>query len=187
MSITSIKTGATGISAALDNNFMEPIATTLLSTSTATVTFSAIPQGYKHLQLRMFVQQSSATENNDILEFQFNGDTSANYAEHSIRGDGSSVLAASNTLSAGWVDRCIPRIGSSSFGVVVMDILDYTSTSKNKTIRALGGFDRNGGGIITLSSSLWFKTPETITSIMLRPQSASFTQYSRFSLYGIRG
>jgi hypothetical protein len=68
-----------------------------------------------------------------------------------------------------------------------MDILDYTSTNKNKTVRSLGGFDRNGGGIITLSSSLWFKTPEAITSIRLKPQSSSWTQYSSFALYGIKG
>jgi hypothetical protein len=135
----------------------------------------------------MLVQQNSGSENNDILEFQFNGDTTANYRQHSIRGDGASALAADNTLSAGWVDRCIPRVGSSSFGGVVMDILDYTSTNKNKTVRSLGGFDRNGGGIITLSSSLWFKTPEAITSIRLKPQSSSWTQYSSFALYGIKG
>lgn len=168
-------------------NSYESIQTIPVTTTTADVTFTSIPSTYKHLQIRMFVQQNSATENNDILEFQFNGDTSANYRQHSIRGDGASALAADNTLSAGWVDRCIPRVGSSSFGGVIMDILDYTSTSKNKTVRSLGGFDRNGGGIITLSSSLWFKTPEAITSIKLKPQSASWTANSTFALYGIKG
>ena len=168
-------------------NSYESIYTIPVTTTTSDVTFTSIPSTYKHLQIRMLVQQNSGSENNDILEFQFNGDTTANYRQHSIRGDGSTALAADNTLSAGWVDRCIPRVGSGSFGGVVMDILDYTSTSKNKTVRSLGGFDRNGGGIITLSSSLWFKTPEAITSIRLKPQSASWTQYSHFALYGIKG
>jgi hypothetical protein len=180
--------GIYGVSAPVSTNSYESIQTFIVgSGGQSDVTFTAIPSTYKHLQVRMLVQQNSATENNDILEFQFNGDTTANYRQHSIRGDGATVLAADNTLSAGWVDRCIPRVGSSSFGGVVMDILDYTSTNKNKTVRSLGGFDRNGGGIITLSSSLWFKTPEAITSIRLKPQSSSWTQYSSFALYGIKG
>jgi len=179
--------GIYGTPTPVSTNSYESIYTIPVTTTTTDVTFTSIPGTYKHLQIRMLVQQNSATENNDILEFQFNGDTTANYRQHSIRGDGATALAANNTLSAGWVDRCIPRVGSSSFGGVVMDILDYTSTSKNKTVRALGGFDRNGGGIITLSSSLWFKTPEAITSIKLKPQSASWTQYSSFALYGIKG
>jgi len=179
--------GIYGVGTPVSTTSYESIQTISVTSTTSDVTFTSIPSTYKHLQVRMLVQQNSGSENNDILEFQFNGDTTANYRQHSIRGDGASALAADNTLSAGWVDRCIPRVGSSSFGGVVMDILDYTSTNKNKTVRSLGGFDRNGGGIITLSSSLWFKTPEAITSIRLKPQSSSWTQYSSFALYGIKG
>ena len=56
MSITSAKSGATGISLALDNNFMEPIASTLVgSGGSSVITFNDIPQTYKHLQLRVLV------------------------------------------------------------------------------------------------------------------------------------
>mgnify|MGYP000739741444 CR=1 FL=1 len=51
MSISSAKSGGTGISLALDNNFMEPIASSTGGSST--IVFNDIPQGYKHLQIRM--------------------------------------------------------------------------------------------------------------------------------------
>ena len=52
MSITSVKSGSGGISLALDNNYMEPIATMVVSaTSVNSITFNDIPQIYKHLQL----------------------------------------------------------------------------------------------------------------------------------------
>ena len=50
MSITSVKSGATGISLALDNNFMEPIATTLVGSGGAnTIIFNRFPLIQKHL------------------------------------------------------------------------------------------------------------------------------------------
>ena len=53
MSITSAKTGSTSLSLALENNFMEPIASTLVGAGgVSTVTFNDIPQTYKHLQIR---------------------------------------------------------------------------------------------------------------------------------------
>ena len=62
MSITSVKSGATGISLALDNNFMEPIATTLVgSTTVNVVTFNDIPQTYKHLQIRAISRRTGSS------------------------------------------------------------------------------------------------------------------------------
>jgi hypothetical protein len=75
------------------------------------------------------------------------------------------------------------------FGGGVVDILDYASTSKNKTIRTLSGADINGaGGDLRLSSGLWFATPAAITSITLYANggSSDFAQYSSFALYGIK-
>jgi len=62
MSITSAKTGATGISLALENNFMEPIASTLVGASgSAIIEFNDIPQTYKHLQIRLIGRTNRST------------------------------------------------------------------------------------------------------------------------------
>jgi hypothetical protein len=74
-----------------------------------------------------------------------------------------------------------------NFGGFIVDILDYTSTNKNKTIRCLCGFDANGSGNLGLVSGLWRNSGSAITSLELFPQSGVIAQYSSFALYGIKG
>ena len=91
MSITSVKTGTTGLSLALDNNYMEPIATTVVgSTSVNSIVFNDIPQGYKHLQIRAF-GRTNRTGGNDGPALRFNSDFSANYSDHELKGSGTAT------------------------------------------------------------------------------------------------
>ena len=193
MSITSAKSGGTGISLALDNNYMEPIATTVVGSGGVNqITFNDIPQGYKHLQIRGIMRVSSGTAGTDDLRMQFNSDTSTNYAYHALYGTGSSAGAnALTTASITIAGRAnIPRNGISAniFGVTITDILDYANTNKYKTVRNLSGLDDNStNGVVSLSSGLWQSTT-AISSIKLFDESGyDFSQYSRFSLYGIKG
>jgi hypothetical protein len=73
------------------------------------------------------------------------------------------------------------------FGALVMDILDYTSTTKNKTIKTLTGADVNGAGNVWLFSGLWFKSPEAITSIKFTTNGLTYQTGTQFALYGIKG
>jgi hypothetical protein len=129
-------------------------------------------------------------EPQDSLSIQFNSDTGSNYARHYLYGDGSSPYAGASTsqTSANIGAQGAALSGSNVFGVGVIDILDYTSTNKYKTVRCLSGDDRNGSGDIQLSSGLWMST-SAISSITLLAQtgSANFAQYSSFALYGIKG
>jgi hypothetical protein len=77
---------------------------------------------------------------------------------------------------------------ASVFAGGVIDILDYTSTNKNKTIRTLSGIDNNGDGTVQFGSGLWFATPAAVTSILFNVQSgsANFVTYTQFALYGVR-
>jgi hypothetical protein len=162
----------------------------------ATITFAGIPNTYKHLQIRAIGQSSRATFGFDDVILRFNGDTGTNYARHYLGGDGSSAYAgAANTPSTYiYTDSIIgsSTAGASFFGGFVMDIFDYTSTLKNKTVRTLGGIDLNGtvggqGGRITLNSGLWFATPSAINSLILSTASGTnFSQHSQFTLYGVR-
>ena len=181
MSITSAKSGATGISLALDNNFMEPIASTLVGSGGAnTVIFNDIPQGYKHLQIRCLAKNNTGIY---WVITQFNSDASAAYSYHDIYADGASVGAEGYANKS----ECNTFLTSSTqFGVGVVDILDYSNTNKYKTLRSIGGYDANGSGYVTISSIGWRGTAP-ITSIKLYSYISNFTQYSRFSLYGIKG
>jgi len=188
MSISSAKSGGTGISLALDNNFMEPIASTLVgSGGVGVIEFLDIPQTYKHLQIRSNVRSSTANAN---FTFQVNGDGGTNYSNHNLYGTGSAVSAGSGTSETAGYCGWIAQTGSTAnaFGGGVIDILDYTNINKNKTIRSLCGSDLNGSGLIIMNSVCWMSTvPITSLTFKVSLGSGGFAQYSRMSLYGIKG
>ena len=165
----------------------ESIATvTVGSGGASTITFSSIPNTYQHLQIRGIARSSSTPGNVSIA---YNSDTGSNYAGHDLYGDGSSAAAG------GGGSRVPSNIGviavptstdlANTFGVGVVDILDYSNTNKYKTIRVLTGFDVNGAtGYILLRSELWMNTSAIATITM---SLSNFVEYSSFALYGIKG
>ena len=168
---------------AASTNSYESIATQSVGSATAYVDFTSIPSTYKHLQLRMM----GFTTNN--FGAQFNSDTSAAYTYHRIVGDGSTA-SASGASSTG---RTLATFGAGNTttsypAVAVVDILDYTSTNKTKTVRTLAGHDNNGSGEVMLYSNLWTATPAAISSIRILIENGSnIGAGSSFALYGIKG
>ncbi len=188
MTVSSVKTGEVGLSFALNNNFMEPIATTLVGAGGVNqVTFNDIPQTYKHLQIR-YIARGVATPDDGIY-LRFNGQFFSTM--HRLRGTGSTVDATAHTGGTNDYNHGIMpggNVTASVFGVGIIDILDYTNTSKAKVFRRLGGFDANGSGQIDFVSGLWNYTDAvTSVAIAVKDGTGSFAQYSRFSLYGIKG
>jgi len=174
----------------------ESIATASPS-GTNTVTLSSIASTYKHLQLRILSKSTlSGTSQNTIqMRLRFNGDSGSNYTYHRLTGDGSTAAAAqSNPVSAVILDALAVTsespISSSNFGVGIIDLIDYASTTKNKTVRAFNGSDRNGAGssepAIAFDSSVWMST-SAITSIEVLMNSGNFASGTTISLYGIKG
>ena len=197
MPITSFKSGTKSRSMLVGNSFFLPnsyesIATTTVgSGGSSTITFSSIPSTFTHLQLR-YIARSAQVGNASSLILRFNSDTGSNYyAYHEIYADGSTAAAyADSTATFSQVDQ-IPAANktASVFGVGVIDLLDYTSTSKNKTIRFLDGWDSNGTGAVVFGSSLY--KPSTIAAIstitITDAYAQNFVEYSQFALYGIKG
>jgi hypothetical protein len=149
------------------------------------VTFSSIPQTYKHLQVRGIFKPTNAS----WISAYFNGDAvnTNKYSEHDLRGDGSTASAeATSNANAAYFILGIPS-AANTFAAGVTDILDYTNTNKYKTIRSLSGMDANGSGNIDLTSTGWRDT-SAITQIKLVINNGdTIPQYSSFALYGIQG
>jgi len=168
----------------------ESIASQTLGSDTATVTFSSIPSTYQHLQLRIMGRHSGSNTSVLGAALRFNSDTSANYIEHILRGNGSSVLSTGNTgRTYSLIDTCIPgnNFTAGIFGVSIIDIHDYAATTKNKTLRSINGIDTNStAGYLTLNSSLWLNT-NAINTILIYPESNNWKAGSTFALYGIKG
>jgi hypothetical protein len=181
---------ASSITGGLVTGAYESIATTTLSTATASVTFSSIPATYTHLQIRGIARTNDTDVNFDYAKLRFNSDSGSNYADHILFGDGASASSLGfASQSENWIQRLASNgIGNASiFGTFVIDILDYVNTNKYKTTRILGGVDANGSGRNYLTSGLWRNT-NAISSLVITPGAGTnFLQYSSFALYGIKG
>jgi hypothetical protein len=175
----------------------ESIATVTVGSGGSTaVTFSSIPGTYKHLQIRGIIKTNQASASADSQFLQFNSDTThTNYRSHYIQGSGSGTPSAGTIQSAtypGAIASVFPFNGTgqtSVFGAFVTDVLDYSSTNKNKTIRTLGGVDWNGAGFMDLDSGLWLNSASAVTSITFKIPAAyasGYQQHSSFALYGIK-
>ena len=166
---------------------MFPIASVTVGAGGASsYNFTNIPQTFTHLQLRVFMK-TSITGNVDTIYMQPNSDfVAGHYYAHVFFGNGSSASSTGFASISATAYGTSPDNTSSSniFGVAIIDILDYTNTNKNKTMRTLNGFDANGSGQVALSSMLWQNTA-AITQLT-GGANAGFLQYTRFDLYGIQ-
>jgi hypothetical protein len=171
-------------------NSYESIATATLSSAASTISFTSIPSTFKHLQIRGILRDTRADYINTV-GIRFNSDSGSNYPSHTLWGDGANKGSYSSGLQS-YADVSVSAgstVASNIFGATVIDILDYTDTNKNKTVRALAGMDANGSGEVRFSSGLWLSTT-AINSITLYPRfgtSPVFSIYSSLALYGIKG
>ena len=164
----------------------ESIATVTLTSATSTISFTSIPATYTHLQIRA-ISKDSRSNSNSAFDIRLNGDSSSNYSVHNLESDGGSVFpgGTANTSSIG-IGNSSGGTNANTFGVHIVDILDYTNTNKYKTVKTLGGHDQNGSGFIGLYSGNWRST-SAVTSITIIPLVANIKEYSQFALYGIKG
>lgn len=156
-------------------------------TTTSTLTLSSIPSDYKHLQVRYF---SRSTANTGTFSMRINGVTTSSYARHELIGS-ASTTSSTNSSSQTSIQYLLGTAGSGAPGQSyrggVIDIVDYTSTSKNKTVRALyGGADNTQTTKVALLSGLFLDTT-AITSLSFIVGSGFFEGDTRFALYGMRG
>lgn len=177
---------------AASTNAYESISTvTVGAGGVSSISFSSIPSTYKHLQIRWIARNTSndvdgASEN---MRIRFNGVTTAKYPFHYLEGNGASASAGAGTADTSFFSARFPMSNATAntFGAGVVDILDYSDANKYKTLRHLGGGDKNGSGYIGLYSGVAINDTTAITSVTMFPQANSFAQYSSFALYGIKG
>jgi len=174
----------------------ESISTaTVGSGGTSTISFSSIPQTYKHLQIRWLSKSNFSGSSNIInTHCRFNGDTGNNYSWHYLNGDAGTLTAGGIADTYSIFLSYLPASGyANMFGIGVCDILDYTNSNTYKTVRTFGGCDVNntGGekGIVSLATGNWrsFSAISSITIGNASDLSNGFNQYTEFALYGIKG
>lgn len=164
----------------------ESIATyTVSGSSTSSFTFSSIPSTYRSLQIRGIAR----TGGNDTLWMRLNGDTGTNYSGHALKGASDGTVGTDANANANKINPIAWAVGTASmWGASIIDIDDYTSTTRNKTIRAFFGADNNastGAGYIYVASGNWRST-SAVDSVTIASDSI-LTAGTTFALYGIKG
>lgn len=161
----------------------ESIATVTTTGGETSFLFSSIPQTYTSLQFRGFVARNTTTE--IVVQFRLNDDDITLSSRHSIYGNGATVTVLGQGSWSNVVDPVAYVIGTTTGGAFIVDIHDYASTTRYKTVRSFGGYDNNGSGRVNLTSSLYPVT-SAITSVRVLLGGATFQAGSTVALYGIK-
>jgi len=163
------------------------LETTVLTSSASSVSFTGLDSytDYKHLQIRTVMQRASAFSGTVDLELVLNNDTGNNYSRHALTGNGTSVNARenSNQDTIAFIQTITAEGIPESYGAMVLDVLDFSSSNKNTTVRALTGAIQSDNEVNLISGA--YINTAAITSMRFEVFDG-FTTGSRFSLYGIK-
>ena len=157
------------------------IASQTLASSTATVTFSNIPQGYTDLVINIAIAGLSTAE---TPRMYFNGDTSSIYSTTFLDGNGSSILTNRTTNNSSFYGIGAYNSGNPT-GVshIVVNINSYSNTVTNKTMLA-----RNASSLSTTFTAGLYRSTAPISSIsfFVHPGSTTYSTGTVFTVYGIK-
>jgi len=171
----------------------EPIATvTVGSGGASSIEFTSIPSTFAHLQIRAILRTTQSAYYSSAI-IRLNGDSGSNYAQHNLIGQGSAAYAnggaSATSINYGFISANTAL--TSNFAALVIDILDYESTSKTTTLRLFNGYENNGngssfnGGMCNLVSGLWTSTA-AVSTFAFTPSGGLFAQHSTAALYGVK-
>jgi len=163
---------------------------TVGATAVPSVTFAGIPAGYRHLQIRA-VHRSTTGTGDGTIYMQMNDDASGNYSWHRVYGYGTGSPGADSSINttacaigqAQGASSALPL----SYATMIVDILDYASPTKNKTVNAIAGtsLNNNAGEAFFFNSSCW-RSISAVSALSITTNQTSFAQYSSFALYGVK-
>jgi hypothetical protein len=160
------------------------IASNVLSSSAASVTFSAIPATYTDLVLRI-TSRETVTQNSIILAF--NGDSATNYSRTILFATGSAAVSAresSQTSLIALYDEDA-SFTANTFNSMEIYIPSYT-VSQNKPLSIYGASENNATlARMCDTAGLWRNTA-SLNQIVLSKTGSNFVSGSSFYLYGIK-
>lgn len=147
------------------------LATTVLSSTVSSVTFSSIPNTYRDLVLVVNGQTSTTAG----ASLQFNGDSGTNYSM------GFMFATSGVVQSEQYSSQTSIGIGAfQTNGINVHHIMDYSVTNKHKTVLVR----RDTPSYVVAGVGRWFNT-NAITTV--RFNANNMTSGTTLSLYGIVG
>jgi hypothetical protein len=152
------------------------------------ISFSSISQNYTHLHIRGVLRNEHPSYQYGSLYWQHNGTGQGQYHDATWAADPPS-LNYGGAGGAGTPFGTVPtsNITSGFFSQWVLDMFEYKNTNKNKTVIYRDGFAASSYQVVDMGSASFANNLNATTSINFYSLTSNFIQYSRLSLYGIRG
>lgn len=162
------------------------IASTELSTSNPTVTFSSIPQGYTDLKVVLSVRSFSSSSTGNVAIDMLINSVSTNRSAKRIFGIGTTV--GSDAPSGARLGSAISTDAatSSTFSSLEIYIPNYSnSNSKTFSVDSVTENNSTSAWEIDLTAGLWANSSAITALAFSNSDSSHFMANSTFTLYGI--
>lgn len=161
----------------------EPIATTTLSSTASSYTFTSIPSTYTDLILVASAANTSGSHDSILIQVG-NGsiDTGNNYSRTRILWNGSSRSSASRSSAPNIDYDSMPPSSTNSYCVSVIQFQNYANTNVYKSLLIRNSNDQDYS---VASIALWRST-SAINQIKIAGSATSFSIGTTFTLYGIK-
>jgi len=163
----------------------EKIATTTLSTTAASVTFSSISSAFTDLYIVVNARGNNAGTT-DQVALRFNSDTSTNYSRTILYGTGSAAASARTSNDSKILIDYVAgdTAAAGTFGGCYINVMNYANTTTYKTVLSRAG---TAGDLVEANVGLWRATPAAISTVLIYPGIGSqWLTGSSFTLYGIK-
>ena len=166
-----------------------PIASTTLSSSAASVTFSSIPATYTDLVLKVSARTNRTGTTSQEMRLRFNGSTSNEYSNTALWGNAGTATSerqSSQTYLARIRQVTATDATANTFGSIEIYIPSY-AISQYKPLSSFGADENNTANDpwVAVNAGLW-NNNAAITQIDCIIPSDSFIANSTFHLYGIK-
>jgi len=157
------------------------IASSVLTGTQSTVSFSSIPATYTDLKLVASTRDSDTTANNGLFTITLNGSTTYTSSKN-LSGNGASANSGTGDLFVGGGDTAGNT--ANTFSNTEIYFPNYLSTNQ-KSISADAVSEQNGTTAYMALTAQLFNLTSAITSISIAGRSGFLTN-SSFYLYGIK-
>jgi len=163
------------------------IASNTLSSSAASVTFSAIPNTFTDLVLKMSTRDTATTVIDRATRISFNSAGGTPYSQTELQGDGASATSQRVSFQATNIEfgrSTAASATSNTFANIELYIPNYAG-STNKPFSSFSVAETNGTTARIRAVALLFSNTNVISSLTLTADTA-FIADSSFFLYGIK-
>jgi len=164
----------------MPTNTYTALATLTVAVTDTQIDFASIPATYRDLVL--VIGSAKSVLSNPAVVARFNSDSGTNYPYVRMTGNGSTAGAAAISSDTFLNLAAAFGINTSDNATILIQIMDYSATDKQKTV--LSRSNLTSAGVEGIAGR-WASTAAITSISVFLTSSNSFAAGTTFSLYGI--